>query len=96
MNTTTTNNFFRSRLDRMIELRQPLAVLASRMPWQEVEASIAQCFAHQVRQQKNIEDVDLIGGVTALVACRYCGLHRRQTPSAAALDDLFALSQSRL
>ena len=35
-----TADFFRSRLDHMIELRHPLAVLASRMPWQEIEASI--------------------------------------------------------
>jgi hypothetical protein len=67
MNTTTTDDFFRSRLDQMIELRHPLAVLASRMPWQEIEASIAQCFARQVRQGKKIEDVDLFGGVSALV-----------------------------
>ena len=64
---TATDDFFRSRLDQMIELRHPLAVLASRMPWQEIEASIAQCFARQVRQGKKIEDVDLFGGVSALV-----------------------------
>ncbi len=45
MNTATTDDFFRSRLDQMIELRHPLAVLASRMPWQEIEASVAQCLA---------------------------------------------------
>jgi IS5 family transposase len=30
---TSTDDFFRSRLDQMIDLRHPLAVLASRMPW---------------------------------------------------------------
>ena len=40
-----TADFFRSRLDRMIDLRHPLAVLASRMPWQEIEASVAHLFA---------------------------------------------------
>jgi IS5 family transposase len=29
-----TADFFRSRLDQMINLRHPLAALASRMPWQ--------------------------------------------------------------
>jgi hypothetical protein len=67
MNTSTTDDFFRSRLDQMIELHHPQAVLALRMPWQEIEASIAQCFARQVRQGKKIEDVDLFGGVSALV-----------------------------
>lgn len=32
-----TDDFFRSRIDHMIDLRHPLAVLASRMPWQEIE-----------------------------------------------------------
>ena len=31
-----TADFFRSRLDQMIDLRRPLAVLASRMPRQEI------------------------------------------------------------
>ena len=39
--TASTDDFFRSRLDHMIDLRHPLAVLASRMPWQEIEASLA-------------------------------------------------------
>jgi IS5 family transposase len=28
-----TDDFFRNRLDQMIDLRHPLAVLANRMPW---------------------------------------------------------------
>lgn len=37
-----TDDFFRSRIDHTIDLRHPLAVLASRMPWQEIEARVAQ------------------------------------------------------
>ena len=37
-----TDDFFRNRLYQMIDLRHPLAVLANRMPWQEIEASLAQ------------------------------------------------------
>ena len=33
-----TDDFFRNRLDQLIDLRHPLAVLANRMPWQEIEA----------------------------------------------------------
>lgn len=81
MNTTTTDDFVRSRLDQMIELRHPLAVLASRMPWQEIEASIAhQCFARQVRQGKKIEDVDLFGGVSALVGSGVSNAGRPRLP----------------
>jgi len=32
------DDFFHSRIDQMIDLRHPLAVLASHMPWQEIEA----------------------------------------------------------
>jgi IS5 family transposase len=47
-----TDDFFRNRLDQMIDLRHPLAVLANRMPWQEIEASLAHRFARQVRTGK--------------------------------------------
>lgn len=53
-----TADFFRNRLDQMIDLRHPLAVLANRMPWQELEASLAHRFARQVRAGKRIEDMD--------------------------------------
>ena len=56
-----TADFFCNRLDQMIDLRHPLAVLANRMPWQEIEASLAHLFARQVRAGKKIEDLDLFG-----------------------------------
>ncbi len=36
-----TDDFFRARLDSMIDMRHPLAVLATRMPWTEIEAALA-------------------------------------------------------
>ena len=36
-----TADFFRNRLDQMIDLRHPLAVLSDGVPWQELEASLA-------------------------------------------------------
>jgi IS5 family transposase len=65
--TSITADFFRNRLDQMIDLRHPLAVLANRMPWQEIEASWAHLFARQVRAGKKIEDLDLLGA-TELMA----------------------------
>jgi len=38
-----TDDFFRARLDQMIDLRHPLAVLASRMPWAEIECLVLRC-----------------------------------------------------
>jgi len=55
------DDFFRSRLDQMIDLKHPLAVLASRMPWQEIEASLAHQFAREVRAGKQVEDIGLFG-----------------------------------
>lgn len=39
-----TEDFFRLRLDCLLDLRKPLAVLTSRMPWQEIEASVEHLF----------------------------------------------------
>ena len=36
-----TPGFFRSRLDEMIDLRNPLAVLSKRLPWSAINATVA-------------------------------------------------------
>jgi len=36
-----TPDFFRSRLDQMIDLKHPLAVLAQRMPCGQIEQALA-------------------------------------------------------
>jgi len=41
-----TDDFFRARLDSMIDLRHPLAVLAGRLPWRVIEAALSAKFAH--------------------------------------------------
>lgn len=42
-------DFFRSRIDAMINLNDPLAVLATRLPWSQIEAAVAAKFEHQNR-----------------------------------------------
>jgi IS5 family transposase len=50
----STPDFFRSRLDQMIDLRHPLAVLATRLPWASIEAAVAPQLARQCwRRPKN-------------------------------------------
>ena len=44
----STPDFFRSRLDQMIDLRHPLAVLATRLPWASIEAAVAPKRLHAV------------------------------------------------
>ena len=61
-----TDDFFRNPLDQMIDLRHPLAVLANRMPWKEIEACLAKRWARQVKTGKKIEDLDLFGPVSAV------------------------------
>lgn len=52
----------------MIDLRHPLAVLSNRMPWQEIESSLAHLFARQVRAGKRIDDSCLIGACEVIAS----------------------------
>ena len=56
-----TDDFFRARIDQMIDLRHPLAVLASRMPWQELEARVAHLFVRKAHAGVAMPDLDLFG-----------------------------------
>ena len=63
----STPDFFRSRIDAMIHLNDPLAVLATRLPWAQLEAAIAAKFACQVRTGTVVQTDDLFGPTQALV-----------------------------
>jgi len=56
-----TADFFRQPLGEMIDLGHPLAVLASRLPWTQIEAVLAPCFARQAREGRTIPQDDLFG-----------------------------------
>ncbi len=56
-----TDDFFRARIDQMIDLRHSLAVLASRMPWQELEANVAHLLVRKAHEGKSMPDLDLFG-----------------------------------
>ena len=62
-----TEDFFRARLDHMIDLRHPLAVLSSRMPWQQIEAAVSHLFSRQSRVGKAMPDLDLFGEASVAV-----------------------------
>ena len=57
-----TTDFFRSRIDAMIDLRHPLAVLATRLPWGVIEAHLAPKFERSDRPGQLIEGQDMLGG----------------------------------
>ena len=56
-----TADFSRPRIDHMIDLRHPLAVLASRMPWQQIEESVAHLLSRKARSGIAMPDLDLFG-----------------------------------
>jgi IS5 family transposase len=62
-----TDDFFRARLEQMIDLRHPLSVLTQRMPWSQIEAALAPAFARGERAGQPREDVDLFGATTQTV-----------------------------
>ena len=76
-----TDDFFRARIDQMIDLRHPLAVLASRMPWQEIEAGVAHLFVRKAHAGTAMHDLDLFGEKPQRVA----------TPSNAGRQSIFCL-----
>ena len=45
----------------MIDLRQPLAMLAHWMPWAQIEAVLTPAFARQKRHRRALADTDLFG-----------------------------------
>lgn len=50
----STPDFFRSRLDAMVDMQHPLVVLAGRLPWTRIERALAPKFerrAHPARQE---------------------------------------------
>ena len=57
----STPDFFRSRLDAMIDLRHPLAVLTGRLRWDRLEAALAPKFEHQDRPAVQATGSDLLG-----------------------------------
>ena len=65
-----TEDFFRLRLDHMIDLRYSLAVLASRMPWQELEASLAYLLSGKARAGKKLPGIDLFGEQIQMTSVR--------------------------
>ena len=56
-----TPDFFRARLDGMIDLNHPLAILRNRLPWSEIETVLSAYFVRKDRTGKLIPSDDLFG-----------------------------------
>ena len=62
----STPDFFRSRLDAMIDMRHPLAVLTRQLPWDRIETALAPKFVRQDRPANQEVITDLLGDEQAL------------------------------
>ena len=78
----TTDDFFRARLDQMIDLRHPLplAVLASRMPWGQIEAALAPAFARKNRSGQVMPGSDLFGTTLEMAGAGVSAAGRPRLP----------------
>ena len=77
---TQTSEFFRSRIDVMINLNDPLAVLATRLPWDQIEAALAPMFEHKDRAGQIGSDVGLFGPSLALAGAGRSNAGRPELP----------------
>ena len=75
-----TDDFFRARLETMIDLRQPLAVLARRMPWDEIETALAPSLSHRDRKGRQVEEADLFGKTAQVVSAGVSPAGRPRLP----------------
>jgi transposase, IS5 family len=58
---TETPDFFRARLDGMVDPKHPLVVLSKRLPWDAIEAALAPHFARKARPGLKTTALDLLG-----------------------------------
>jgi len=75
-----TDDFFRARLDQMIDLRHPLAALAQRMPWAQIEAALAPTFERSARTGKATDKVDLFGSAVEIAGAGISAAGRPRLP----------------
>jgi IS5 family transposase len=75
-----TDDFFRARLDGMVDLRHPLAVLASRMPWAQIEAALAPALAHKDRKGRTVEGADMFGPTLSVAGAGVSAAGRPRLP----------------
>lgn len=75
-----TDDFFRSRLDQMIDLAHPLAVLSKKMPWGQIEQSLRPVFEHKDRQGQQLLSDGLFGSHIQLTGAGTSNAGRPRLP----------------
>jgi hypothetical protein len=75
-----TDDFFRARLDELIDPRHPLAVLSTKLAWPAIESVLAAKLAHQNRPTRWAVIDDRFGAQTVEVGCGVSLAGRRRLP----------------
>jgi hypothetical protein len=75
-----TDDFFRARLVGLVDPRHPLAVLARKMPWSEIEAALAPAFAHKDRNGRSVEGADMFGSTLSVSGAGVSAAGRPRLP----------------
>jgi hypothetical protein len=75
-----TDDFFRARLDQMIDFRHPLVVLAGRLPWAQIEAALAPAFARKNRSGQVMPGSDLLGTTLEIAGAGVSAAGRPRLP----------------
>jgi IS5 family transposase len=73
-------DFFRSRIDAMINLNDALAVLATRLPWDQIETAVAAKFERQHRAGQTLGGQDMFGATAVLVGAGRSNAGRPKLP----------------
>jgi hypothetical protein len=76
-----TADFFRNRLDQVIDLHHQLAVLSNRIRWQQIVAPATRLLNRQDREGKQIEDSDLFGATEVIAGSCVSNASRPRRPS---------------
>lgn len=76
----STADFFRQPLAEMVDRHHPLAVLASRPPWAQIEAALAPSFARQLREGRAVAQDDLFGPSLQLAGVGVAAAGRPRLP----------------
>ena len=75
-----TDDFFRARLDGMVDPRHPLVVLASRIPWPQIEDTLAPALAHKDRKGRIVEGADMFGPMLSVAGADVSAAGRPRLP----------------
>ena len=75
-----TDDFFRARLDAMIDPKHALAVLTHRLPWSQIEQAVAPCFARKARPGTLQMDEDFFGATAQLAGGGVSNAGRSRLP----------------